>query len=72
MGSHVLDYFKHVSPSSLRDMGLALINRVGSPETLLLFSICVNSAAFKFINTVLSENGIEEVAAGCALVLQGI
>lgn len=64
MGSHVLDYFKHVSPSSLRDMGLALINRVGSPETLLLFSICVNSAAFKFINTVLSEDGIEEVAAG--------
>ncbi|KAH7068205.1 hypothetical protein BKA63DRAFT_494865 [Paraphoma chrysanthemicola] len=64
MGSHVLDYFKHVSPSSLRDMGLALINKAGSAETLLLYSICVNSAAFKFINTVLSENTIEEVAAG--------
>ncbi|KAF1852027.1 uncharacterized protein K460DRAFT_413505 [Cucurbitaria berberidis CBS 394.84] len=64
IGLHALDYFKHVSPRSLKDMGLALINRAGSPETLLLYSICVNSAAFKFINTVLSENSMEEVGAG--------
>ena len=60
----MLDYFKHVSPKSLREMGLALINKAGSPETLLLYSICVNSAAFKFINTVLSENSMEEMGAG--------
>lgn len=42
-------------------MGLALISRSGSPETLLLFSICVNAAAFKFINTVLSEDDMGEV-----------
>jgi hypothetical protein len=63
MGPHVLDYFKHVSPKSLKAMGLALINRTGDAETLLLYSICVNSAAFKFINTVMSESdmgGIEE------------
>ena len=63
IGPHVLDYFKHVSPKSLRVMGLALINRTGDAETLLLYSICVNSAAFKFINTVLAESdigGIEE------------
>lgn len=45
-------------------MGLALIHKAGSPEMLLLYSICVNSAAFKFINTVLSENSMEEVGAG--------
>jgi hypothetical protein len=63
IGPHVLDYFKHVSPKSLKAMGLALINRSGDNETLLLYSICVNSAIFKFINTVLSESdmgGIED------------
>lgn len=35
-------------------MGLALINRDADAETLLLSSICVNSIAFKFINTILS------------------
>lgn len=59
----MLDYFKHVSPRSLRAMGLALINRSGSSEILLLYSICVNSAAFKFINTILSgsdSGGVED------------
>lgn len=44
-------------------MGLALINRDADPETLLLSSICVNSIAFKFINTILSVDqpqGMEE------------
>lgn len=45
-------------------MGLALINRAESPETLLLYSICVNSAAFKFINTVLSENSMGDMGGG--------
>ena len=45
-------------------MGLALIAREGSPEMLLLYSICVNSAAFKFINTVLSGSDIQDVEGG--------
>ncbi|KAF1999784.1 hypothetical protein P154DRAFT_576703 [Amniculicola lignicola CBS 123094] len=63
MGPHVLDYFKHVSPSSLKRMGLALINRDGDSEVLLLCSICVNSAAFKFINTILSVDDAEGLEA---------
>lgn len=62
IGPHVLDYFKHVSPKSLKTMGLALISETGDAETRLLYSICVNSAAYKFINTILSEGdggGIE-------------
>ncbi|KAJ4984959.1 C6 transcription factor [Stagonosporopsis vannaccii] len=64
IGPHVLDYFKHVSPKSLKAMGLALINLTGDAETLLLYSICVNSAAFKFINTVLSEGDIGNLEDG--------
>lgn len=64
LGPHVLDYFKHVSPKSLKEMGHALIYKTSGPETLLLYSICVNSAAFKFINTVLTENSMGEVGAG--------
>lgn len=65
IGNHVLDYFKHVSPKSLKDMGLALINRAEDPETLLLYSICVNSAAFKFINTVAFDSDMySEIADG--------
>jgi hypothetical protein len=69
IGPYVLDYFKHVSPNSLRVMGLALINRDGSPETLLLSSICANSVAFKFINTILSADqpeGLDEGLRACA------
>ena len=45
-------------------MGLALINLTGDAETLLLYSICVNSAAYKFINTVLSEGEIGSLEDG--------
>ncbi|KAH7130826.1 hypothetical protein B0J11DRAFT_524178 [Dendryphion nanum] len=62
IGPYVLDYFKHVSTKSLRDMGLALIEKKGDPESLLLYSICVNSAAYKFINTILSVDGLEGMA----------
>jgi hypothetical protein len=58
IGPHALDYFKHVSPKSLKEMGLALANQEGSVETLLLYSICVNSAAYKFLTTVLSEEDL--------------
>ncbi|KAJ8113730.1 hypothetical protein OPT61_g4206 [Boeremia exigua] len=61
IGPHVLDYFKHVSPNSLKTMGLALINRTGDAETLLLYSICVNAAAYKFINTVLADGDIGSI-----------
>ncbi|KAH8634716.1 hypothetical protein IG631_10116 [Alternaria alternata] len=44
-------------------MGHALIYKTVDPETLLLYSICVNSAAFKFINTVLGEDSMGEVGA---------
>ncbi|KAF2794071.1 hypothetical protein K505DRAFT_242965, partial [Melanomma pulvis-pyrius CBS 109.77] len=64
MGPYVLDYFKHVSPKSLRTMGLALMNRDGDPETLLLSSICANSVAFKFINTILSDDQPEGMDSG--------
>ncbi|CAN9453493.1 unnamed protein product [Alternaria alternata] len=63
LGPHVLDYFKHVSPKSLKNMGYALIYKTVDPETLLLYSICVNSAAFKFINTVLGEDSMGDVGA---------
>lgn len=39
-------------------MGLALINRTADPESLLLYSICVGVATFKFINIVLSEGNM--------------
>lgn len=60
----MLDYFKHVSPTSLKTMGSALITRTGDAATLLLYSICVNSAAYKFINTVLSEGDIGSIEDG--------
>ncbi|KAF2703095.1 hypothetical protein K504DRAFT_418954 [Pleomassaria siparia CBS 279.74] len=59
LGPHVLDYFKHVSIKSLRRMALALINKAGDPETLLLYSICANYMAFKFINVMLTADKSE-------------
>ncbi|KAJ8187129.1 hypothetical protein LV157_004782 [Aspergillus fumigatus] len=52
-GSFVLDYFKHVSRPTLKHMGLSLLRKTASPHDTLLYTVCVNSMAYKFINCLL-------------------
>lgn len=52
--SYVSDYFKHVSLKTLKRMGLELLRKETNESEFLLYSICVNSNAMKFINTIIS------------------
>ncbi|GME23991.1 Transcription factor [Neofusicoccum parvum] len=62
MGFHVSYFMKHVSPKSLERMGVALLHQQEDQETLLLYSICVNSMAAKFLNTILLEETNDDMA----------
>ncbi|GFF41808.1 hypothetical protein IFM46972_06666 [Aspergillus udagawae] len=61
-GSFVLDYFKHVSRSTLKQMGLSLLRKTASPQETLLYTVCVNSVAYKFINCLLMNEEDDELS----------
>ncbi|BCS12409.1 hypothetical protein ALUC_50455S [Aspergillus luchuensis] len=51
-GSYVQDYFRHVSKETLKHMGLSILLGTATPPEALLYTVCVNSVAYKFLNTV--------------------
>ncbi|PWY69417.1 hypothetical protein BO83DRAFT_400327 [Aspergillus eucalypticola CBS 122712] len=51
-GSYVQDYFRHVSKETLKHMGLSILLGTATPAEALLYTVCVNSVAYKFLNTV--------------------
>ncbi|KAE8322294.1 hypothetical protein BDV39DRAFT_155856 [Aspergillus sergii] len=52
-GPYVRDYFRHVSKHSLEEMGMSLLRKDASPSDTILYTICVNSIAYKFLTTAL-------------------
>ncbi|KOS46929.1 hypothetical protein ACN38_g2120 [Penicillium nordicum] len=57
-GPFVRDYFRHISEAALKQMGLNLLHRTGSPHDLLISTICVNCMASKFL-TAITTTGID-------------
>ncbi|KGO54149.1 hypothetical protein PEX2_025510 [Penicillium expansum] len=57
-GSFVMDYFRHISEATLMQMGLALLQRTGSPHDLLINTVCVNAIASKFLAAI-TNTGID-------------
>ncbi|CAI7606581.1 unnamed protein product [Penicillium manginii] len=54
-GSYVWDYFKHVSKSSLKHMGLSLLSNQVSTDEKDIFTVCLSAAAQKFLVTILAS-----------------
>src|SRR5699024_8500951 len=52
-GSFVKDYFRHVSKPTLKYMGLSLLCKTASPSDSVLYTVCVNAVAYKFLATIL-------------------
>ncbi|KAE8336100.1 hypothetical protein BDV24DRAFT_142427 [Aspergillus arachidicola] len=52
-GPYVRDYFRHVSKHSLEKMGMSLLRKDASPSDTILYTVCVNSVAYKFLTTAL-------------------
>ncbi|KAI9036539.1 uncharacterized protein KD926_001750 [Aspergillus affinis] len=60
-GAYVQDYFRHVSLSSLKKMGLALLRREVPAPTSTIYTVCVNAVAYKFLTTVLTVDGGDDL-----------
>ncbi|KAB8220558.1 hypothetical protein BDV33DRAFT_191172 [Aspergillus novoparasiticus] len=50
-GPYVRDYFRHVSKHSLEKMGMSLLRKDASPSDMILYTVCINSVAYKFLTT---------------------
>ncbi|KAL4981939.1 hypothetical protein BDW68DRAFT_183004 [Aspergillus falconensis] len=65
-GPFISDYFRYIGKEDLKDMGLALLFNTASSIESTLFTVCVNSIAFKFLNATLGagpdENDNDELA----------
>ncbi|KAJ5787595.1 hypothetical protein N7457_002585 [Penicillium paradoxum] len=53
-GSFVADYFRHISKLTLKKMGLALLRKEVSSHECIIYSVCLNSIAYKFMTTVVN------------------
>lgn len=49
-----MDYFRHISIPKLKQMGLSLLrNKIPTRESII-YTVCVNAVAYKFISTVVN------------------
>ncbi|KAL4921174.1 hypothetical protein BDW62DRAFT_175068 [Aspergillus aurantiobrunneus] len=55
-GSFISDYFRHIGKAELKHMGLSLVSNTASPPESRLYTVCVNSIAFKFLNATLTRD----------------
>ncbi|KAJ5952952.1 uncharacterized protein N7479_011365 [Penicillium vulpinum] len=53
-GLFVVDYFRHISIPTLKQMGLSLLRNNISGRESIIYTVCVNSVAYKFITTVVN------------------
>ncbi|KAJ5754185.1 uncharacterized protein N7511_008338 [Penicillium nucicola] len=53
-GPFVTDYFRHLSLPKLKQMGLSLLRGESSPLDTIIYTICVNAAAYKFLTTTIN------------------
>ncbi|KAJ5260045.1 hypothetical protein N7497_011137 [Penicillium chrysogenum] len=58
LGPFVRDYFRHISEATLKQLGLTLLHRNGSPHDLLISTVCVNAVASRFL-TAVTSTGID-------------
>lgn len=61
-GLFVRDYFRHTGKETLKHMGLSVLLDATSPSEALLYTVCVNSAAYKFLSTIVATESDEVLA----------
>lgn len=61
-GPFVADYFRHPSIPKLKQMGLSLLRNRSSPLDSIIFTIIVNSAAYKFLTTTINLEPDADIA----------
>ncbi|KAJ5229151.1 hypothetical protein N7489_009859 [Penicillium chrysogenum] len=61
-GTFVADYFRHISIPKLKQMGLELLRNNIPIRDSVIYTVCVNSVAYKFITTVVNLEEDSDVA----------
>ncbi|CAG8890453.1 unnamed protein product [Penicillium egyptiacum] len=61
-GTFVADYFRHISIPKLKQMGLQLLRNNISTHDSIIYTVCVNAVAYKFITTVVNLEEDTDVA----------
>ncbi|KAL2833340.1 hypothetical protein BDW59DRAFT_156841 [Aspergillus cavernicola] len=62
-GAFISDYFRHVGKETLKKMGLSILYNTATPPDSILYTVCVNSVAFKFLNATLGTETDNELAS---------
>ncbi|KAJ6124374.1 hypothetical protein N7471_011691 [Penicillium samsonianum] len=53
-GTFVVDYFRHISIPKLKQMGLSLLRNSIPTRESIIYTVCFNAVAYKFITTVIN------------------
>ncbi|KAL3468254.1 hypothetical protein BJX64DRAFT_9 [Aspergillus heterothallicus] len=61
-GSFISDYFRHISNQTLKHMGLALLFNTARHPDSILYTVCVNSVVYKFLNATIATESDPELA----------
>ncbi|KAL4940393.1 hypothetical protein BDV06DRAFT_196706 [Aspergillus oleicola] len=59
-GAFISDYFRHIGKDDLKHMGLSILTNTASPTDSILYTVCVNSVAFKFLNATLGTGTADD------------
>ncbi|KAL4963276.1 fungal specific transcription factor domain-containing protein [Aspergillus stella-maris] len=62
-GAFISDYFRHIGKDDLKHMGLSILTNTASPTDSILYTVCVNSIAFKFLNATLGTGTADDALA---------
>ncbi|KAL2788070.1 hypothetical protein BJX66DRAFT_309495 [Aspergillus keveii] len=61
-GPFISDYFRHISNDTLKHMGLSLLFNTATHPNSILYTVCVNSVAYKFLTATLATEPDPELA----------
>ncbi|KAE8389104.1 hypothetical protein BDV23DRAFT_194731 [Aspergillus alliaceus] len=61
-GLFVRDYFRHIGKGTLKHMGLSILLDTATPSEALLYTVCVNSIAYKFLTTIVATESDESLS----------
>ncbi|KAL4798787.1 hypothetical protein BDV19DRAFT_337019 [Aspergillus venezuelensis] len=62
-GAFISDFFRHIGKDDLKHMGLSILTNTASPTDSILYTVCVNSIAFKFLNATLGTGTADDTLA---------
>ncbi|CAG7932123.1 unnamed protein product [Penicillium olsonii] len=61
-GTFVADFFRHISTSTLKHMGFSLLGHKASQHESIIYTVCVNAVAYKFLTTTINLEDDQDIA----------